>query len=40
MMGYKYQSSMSNAQIEEKARGLGMHYKDECKVFLGGEDKK
>ena len=29
MFTYKYSNSMTDAKIEEKARGLGMHTKDE-----------
>lgn len=36
MFTYEYKASLSDAKIEEKARGLGMHTKDECKVFLKG----
>lgn len=39
MMGYKYTNSMSDAQIEERARGLGMHTSDDCKVILKGDGK-
>lgn len=38
MMGYKYEESISNGGIEEAARGLGMHYDDECKAFFKGEN--
>ena len=39
MFGYSYNKELSNDKIEEKARGLGMHYEDECKVlFKGVED--
>ena len=34
MFSYDYSSSLTDAQIEERARGLGMHTKDECKVFF------
>ena len=36
MFGYKYNIEMSDNKIEEKARGLGMHTQDECKVYFGG----
>ena len=37
---YEYSNSMTpDAKIEEKARGLGMHTKDECKVFFKGMRK-
>ena len=39
MFTYKYSNSMTDAKIEEKARGLGMHTKDECKVFFKGDEK-
>lgn len=38
MLGYQLDSSLSNGKIEEAARGLGMHYDDECKVFFKGEN--
>ena len=38
MFGYKYTVNMSDSQIEEKARGLGMIYENERKSILkGGE---
>ena len=36
MFGYKYNVEMSDNKIEEKARGLGMHTQDVCKVYFGG----
>lgn len=38
MFWYKYTVSMSDSQIEEKARGLGMIYESERKSILKGED--
>lgn len=38
MFGYSYNKELSNGKIEEKARGLGMHYNDECKVLFEGND--
>ncbi|MBB6624250.1 hypothetical protein [Clostridium gasigenes] len=38
MFSYKYNSSISDDKIEEKARGFGMHYDYECKVLFGGDD--
>ena len=38
MFGYKYTSSISDSQIEEKARDLGMIYESEHKSILKGED--
>ncbi|WP_207669013.1 hypothetical protein [Clostridium chromiireducens] len=38
MFGYKYTASLSDSQIEEKARGLGMIYESERKSILKGED--
>lgn len=35
MFGYKNNDTISDDKIEEKARGLGMHYNDECKVLFG-----
>lgn len=41
MMGYSYTNTLTDAQIEERARGLGMHTSDDCKVILKGvEDNK
>ncbi|MDR3594024.1 hypothetical protein [Clostridium sp.] len=38
MFWYKYTVNMSDSQIEEKARGLGMIYPSESKSILkGGE---
>lgn len=39
MFGYEYKSNVSNEKIEEAARGLGMHYSDECKVIFKGDEK-
>lgn len=39
MFTYEYKGSISDAKIEEKARGLGMHTEDECKVFFGRDEK-
>jgi len=38
MFGYKYTISISDSQIEEKARGLGMIYESESKSIFKGED--
>jgi hypothetical protein len=38
MFGYKYTVNLSDSQIEEKARDLGMIYKNESKALLKGED--
>ena len=38
MFGYEYKVSLSDSQIEEKARDLGMIYKNESKALLKGED--
>ena len=40
MLGYKYEASLSDAQIEEKARALGMHTSDDCKAFFNEEEGK
>ena len=37
MFGYKYTANLSDSQIEEKARGLGMIYENESKSILKGE---
>ncbi len=41
MFGYKSSMSLSDSQIEEKARALGMHTEEDCKVIFGkdGENK-
>lgn len=39
MMGYKYESSMTNYEIEQKARELGMIYENEQKSIIKGVDK-
>lgn len=33
-----YNDNISNDKIEEKARELGMHYEDECKVLFEGDE--
>ena len=38
MFGYSYNDSISDANIEEKARALGMHYEGECKALFEGEN--
>jgi predicted negative regulator of RcsB-dependent stress response len=38
MFGYKYTINLSDSQIEEKARALGMIYENERKSILKGED--
>lgn len=40
MTGYKYTISLTDSQIEEKARALGMHYDSECKSIFKGENEK
>lgn len=39
MFSYNYESSLSDDKIEEKARGFGMHFKDECKAFFERDEK-
>lgn len=34
MLGYKSVNSLTDAEIEEKARDLGMHTDEDCKVFF------
>jgi hypothetical protein len=34
MFNYKYRNTMTDAQIEEKARDMGMHFNDECKSIF------
>lgn len=38
MFGYSYNKEISSDKIEEKARGLGMHYDDEFKVLFKGDE--
>ncbi|MBE6053315.1 MAG: hypothetical protein E7212_05275 [Clostridium sartagoforme] len=38
MFGYSNKNKMSDNEIEEKARGFGMHYSDECKVLFEGDE--
>jgi len=38
MFGYKYTVNLSDSQIEEKARDLGMIYESESKSILKGAD--
>lgn len=38
MLGYKYTETLSDSQIEERARGLGMIYENESKAILKGEN--
>jgi hypothetical protein len=38
MLGYNYKINLSDSQIEEKARALGMIYESERKSILKGED--
>ena len=41
MLGYKNSFNISDSKIEERARGLGMHYNDECKAIIKeGADSK
>ena len=40
MFIYKYEGTISDYRIEEKARALGMHYEDECKVLFGKDEEK
>jgi hypothetical protein len=38
LSSYEYKKSISDSEIEERARNLGMHYEDECKVFFEGDE--
>ena len=38
MLGYKYTVNLSDSQIEQKARDLGMIYESESKSILKGAD--
>lgn len=37
MLGYKSTIGLSDSQIEERARDMGMIYKSEQKAFINGE---
>lgn len=39
MFGYKYENSMSDAEIQKKARDMGMIMKDEAKSIFKGDEK-
>lgn len=39
LFGFNNRTQLSNSEIEEKARALGMHYSDECKVLFKGDEK-
>lgn len=39
MVGISFKDSISKDKIEEKARGYGMHYPDECKVIFDKDVK-
>ncbi len=34
MFSYKYTNTLTDAQIEERARDLGMHFEGECKSIF------
>lgn len=40
MTGFSLNDALSRSQIEEKAKGYGMHYSDECKVIFSKDVKK
>lgn len=40
MFGYKYNANLSDSQIEDRARSLGMHYDSEIKSIFKGDDTK
>lgn len=40
MIGRDYSVSLSDVEIEERARDLGMHTEDDCKVFFEGNEDK
>ena len=40
MLGYKSTISLSDSQIEERARDLGMIYKSEQKAIFSGEGEE
>lgn len=37
--GFNKTTTMTDLEIEDKARTLGMHYEDECKVFFKGDNE-
>ncbi len=39
LFGFNNNTKLSDSDIEEKARALGMHYSDECKVLIKGDEK-
>ena len=39
-LGYKYEKSFSDYQIEERARELGMIYEKDQKAIIKGVDEK
>ena len=39
LFGFNNKAQLSNSEIQEKARSLGMHYSDECKVLFKGDEK-
>lgn len=39
LFGFNNKTELSNKEIEEKARALGMHYSNECKVLFKGDEK-
>ncbi len=38
MFGFNNKTQLSDNEIEEKARNLGMHFSDECKVLFEGDE--
>ena len=40
MFGRDYTASLSDSEIEERARGLGMHTEEDCKVFFERNEEK
>ncbi len=38
IMGFSTSKDISDSEIEERARGFGMHYEDECKVLFEGDE--
>lgn len=40
MLGYDYKASLSDSEIEKRARDLGMHTSDDCKVFFEGVEEE
>ena len=38
MTGFSFNKEISDSEIEERARDLGMHYEGDCKVLFEGDE--